>query len=430
MIQAPLPKPIETKAPRESQVSSAKVSNSRAKTEEKNLSKSERSEFAKELEGNLKEGEVKVEGKAKAETKTEAKSDAKAETQSAEQVQQQQTAELSAALGLSQESVETTSPKVFDPSVTKDVQELIAPTTTEAQPVKALTDAQVLQLAERNIEVPVLPEETLKAEFAKSLEAAPKFADASGRAPAIDFGKAEVDPQLMNNEDFVAQKNLAAKKVVANPYGMKQLPEAQKVAIENGLKQTQVVKEAASESSPMNSQQFILNLSQENTNSQKVNDVQAPVKTFDMNHIKSSNPTEIMNQITDYAVQAKAAKEPTVNMRVKHDDLGMIDIAVSKVAQGQDAIAINIGTHSADGKAFFQQNSKDLFSHLTNAGLNVSDLKVETPAQTAKSDFDFGSQSGKEQQGSQKQFGSEQNQRRHDSDRRQDLWKLLNKEAA
>jgi hypothetical protein len=110
--------------------------------------------------------------------------------------------------------------------------------------------------------------------------------------------------------------------------------------------------------------------------------------------------------------------------------LGMIDITVNKLAAGQDSIAINIATHSVDGKNFFQANSKDLFSHLTSSGLNVSDLKVETPSQTAKNDFDFGSQSGRGGAGQEKQFGSEQNQRRHESDRRQDLWNILKEQEA
>ena len=61
----------------------------------------------------------------------------------------------------------------------------------------------------------------------------------------------------------------------------------------------------------------------------------------------------------------------------------------------------------------------------------MSSGKVEMPNQTAKNDFDFGSQSGRSGAGQERQFGSEQNQKRHDSDRRQDLWKLFqDKEAA
>lgn len=253
-----------------------------------------------------------------------------------------------------------------------------------------------------------------------------------GRNPAIDLAKSEIDPQLMTNEDFVANKNLAVKKNFSNAYGMKSVPsQNQKMSLEAGLNETQVVKDLSSkEGSSMNSQQFILGLQSTEPKLQQSNEIQAPQKVFDMNHIKSTDSSEIMGQITDYVVQAKAAKEPTVNMRVNHEELGMIDITVSKSGINQEAVAINIGTHSVDGQNFFQHNSKDLFSHLTTAGINVSDLKVETPSQSAKNDSDFGSQSGRNQQGSDRQFGSEQNQRRHEQDRRQELWKLLNQEAA
>ncbi len=315
------------------------------------------------------------------------------------------------------------SPKVFDPSMTKDVQKLISPETTAVE--VPMTDEMVLKLAQGE---QVTDVDLLVAELKTELEA-----KATGRAPAIDFAEAEIDPELLNMEDFVAQKNLANKKVLPqNVYGMN--PQANKIAMEHGLKNTQIVKDAVatngeSASQPMNSQQFILNMMSENkpTGSQEV---AAPVKVFDMSQIKTDNPDKIMTAITDYIVQAKAAKEPTVTMRMNHDQLGMIDITVSKTgAVNADAIAINIGTHSMDGKNFFQQNSKDLFTHLSNAGLNVADMKVETSSQTAKNDFDM---NGQNQKGNsqEKQFGSESNQRRHDSQRREDLWKLLNKEAA
>lgn len=418
MIQAPLPKPVEapkkqlpTKAERaeaNSNIKSQKLAGKEVKKTEK-----EQEEFSSELESKLKGAEA------------EAK---QVEVQPVK-VSVEQTLELPSTM-VQPGAVETAAPKVFDQELTKDVEQLIQPKTTEAVP--ALTDAEVIQLANtEGVEAVQLPEmavKEMKGEFPQSmLKAAPS------RQPAIEFAKSEVDPQLLNNEDFVAQKNLASKKAVSNPYGMKAAPaQQQKIALEAGLKETQIVKETslpAAENSSVNSQQFILGLQTEKPS--QVAETQGSAKVFDMNTIKNSSPTEIMNQITDYVVQAKAAKEPTVNMRVNHEELGMIDITVSKSGLNQEAIAVQIGTHTVDGKNFFQQNSKDLFSHLTTAGLNVSDLKVETPNQTAKNDFDFGSQSGRNsQQGTEKQFGSEQNQRRHESERRQDLWKLLNKEAA
>ena len=336
-------------------------------------------------------------------------------------------------------SVETTTPKIFDPALTQDVATLIQPKMTDASqvPTPELTDADVLQLAQGEVVVDgkLVAVKEVKGEIAQALLKTPQVAQMNGRAPAIEFAQAEVDPQLMNNEDFVAQKNLATKKVSqGQAYGMK--PQQQKIALENGLNQTQIVKDATAGSasseangSSVNSQQFILNMMNEQKGSTQTNEVQVAPKVFDMGQIKSSDANQVINQITDYVVQAKAAKEPTVNMRVNHEELGMIDITVSKAGVNHETIAINIGAHSAEGKNFFQQNSKDLFSHLASAGLTVSDLKVETPQHMAKNDFDFNSQAGRQQHG-EKQFGSEQNQRRHEQERRQDLWKLFNQEAA
>lgn len=331
-------------------------------------------------------------------------------------------------------NLEGVNPKIFDPSVTSGVEKLIGPKSTEVQ----LTNEQVLQLANGEVaEVKgELAQVMMKEQSAAATGtgAAPAPSAAPGRAPAIDFAQGEVDPKLMNFEDFVAQKNIVTKKPLpANGYGMNALHANKQVALESGLKQTEVVKgtSSAAEGSSMNSQQFILNMMSEQ-GAPKLNETQAPVKIFDMSQIKTDNPNQIMTQITDYIVQAKAAKEPTVNMRVSHDELGMIDITVTKAGtpMNHDAVAINIGTHSMDGKNFFQHNSKDLFAHLNNMGINVADFKVETPSQSAKSDFDMGGQQ-RHSEHSGKQFGSEQNQRRHEAERRQDLWSLLrDKDAA
>ncbi|MBA2404356.1 MAG: flagellar hook-length control protein FliK [Bdellovibrionales bacterium] len=332
----------------------------------------------------------------------------------------------STLIKLPESGPDAVSPKVFDPALTQGVDAIIQPSTTEV-PVE-LTNEQILKLAQGQADPAITAE--VEGEIAQAMLKTPQVQ--MGRAPAVEMTQAEMDPQLVNMEDFVAQKNLAAKKSMnnASAYGMPNKA-AGKAGADTGLKATQTVNElGATESgtsgSSMNSQQFILNAQADLGANAKAN-----VKTFNMSNIKSENADQIMTQITDYIVQAKAAKEPTVNMRVNHEELGMIDITVNKLGAGQDAIAINIATHSADGKNFFQANSKELLSHLTSSGLNVSDVKVETPSQTAKNEFDFGSQSGRGGAGQEKQFGSEQNQKRQDSERRQDLWNLFkDKEAA
>jgi hypothetical protein len=324
-------------------------------------------------------------------------------------------------------SAEGINPKIFDPALTNGVEKIVQPKTTG---VDQLTNEQILQIA--NGEMPVDPE------IAQALLKTPQVQN--GRSPSLDMASSEIDPQLMNMEDFLAQKNLAAKKHLnnAHAYGLNPKASMQKAGLEHGLNSTQTINElggstgeaSGGANSGINSQQFILSSQIDMGSNAQANEATASVKTFNMSNIKTENSNQIMNQITDYIVQAKASKEPTVNMRVNHEQLGMIDITVNRVAAGSDAIAINIGTHSIDGKNFFQTNSKDLFSHLTSTGLNISDLKVETPSQTAKSDFDFGGQSGRGS-AQDRQFGSEQNQRRHEQERRQDLWNLLkDKEAA
>jgi hypothetical protein len=325
-----------------------------------------------------------------------------------------------------QSSPDAINPKVFDPALTQGVDKITQPKTTDVAAPVELTNEQILKLAQGQADAGVNAE--VEGEIAQAMLKTPQVQ--MGRAPAVEMGKTEIDPKLINIEDFVAQKNLAVKKSLNNTsaYGMPNKAAA-KAGTDTVLTATQTVNELGAKETGTNSQQFILNAQAELGANAKVNEAQAP-KTFNMSHIKSENANQIMTQITDYIVQAKAAKEPTVNMRVNHEELGMIDITVNKLGAGQDAIAINIATHSVDGKNFFQTNSKELFAHLTGSGLNVSDVKVETPSHTAKNEFDFGSQSGRG--GSQeKNFGSEQNQRRHDSDRRQDLWKTLqDKEAA
>src|SRR5690606_31217817 len=114
----------------------------------------------------------------------------------------------------------------------------------------------------------------VKAEILQAMLKTPKVAAAQGRAPSIDFAQTEIDPQLMNMEDFVAQKNLVAKKSIPNAYGMKFLPEQQhKAILENELKSTEVMKDITSvEGSGVNSQQFILNMMNEQQGTPTVNE--------------------------------------------------------------------------------------------------------------------------------------------------------------
>lgn len=421
MIQSAYNKPIEPKAPKAELPKPSSVSSAPKSDYSKKPSSVEKKKDSDDFESELKAAGAEQDS---SEPKVK-------EVKVSEEQKLEKPSKLVNPNALESDPLQ---PTIFDPEMTMDVEKANKPKSLGAVP--KMTDAEVLKLA--NGEVPEmaaaglvaaapLAEGDLQTELAQALGKNAKNAAVKGEAEVA------ADPKLMSMEDFVAQKNMMKKPVNVNAYGAKN-PQQHKLALENGLKQSQVVKDLNAteglQSQPMNSQQFILNMKSENGTA-KVAETAAAGKVFDMSNVKSTNADQIMNQISDYIVQAKASKEPTVTMRMNHDELGMIDITVQKSGTlNSDAVAINIGTHSMDGKNFFQQNSKDLFSHLASSGVNVSDMKVETPSNSAKSEFDMNHGSGRQNSGSEKQFGSEQNQRRSDSDRRQDLWKLLDKEAA
>ena len=136
---------------------------------------------------------------------------------------------------------------------------------------------------------------------------------------------------------------------------------------------------------------------------------------------------DVINQIQDYIIQAKASSEPTVQMTFNHQDLGMVDLVVQK-AHG-DNVSIMINTHSMEGSKFFTQNQTELLQTLTQSGVNVSEFKLDSSNNTNNNGQDnFGQNS----RNSQHQHASDDKQQRNqDSERRQELWNLLNnKEAA
>lgn len=252
------------------------------------------------------------------------------------------------------------------------------------------------------------------------------------RSPAIDFHPDNIDKKLIDFEDFNLQKNMVKKTPAPASYpGLDNNKEL-------NLKSTEVVNAIAnSEGEVQNSAQFILSslIEAQGSNSSN-NDLTTLSKVgntspvFDANQIKTSDAKTIIDQISNYIIQAKASKEPTVNFKMNHSELGQLDITVAKAMQAGEAVAINIGAGAVEGKNFFTQNLKELSTHLAQAGITVTDIKVESSSASAKSDFDFNQQQ-KHAESGQKQFGSEQNQRRHDQERRQNLWDLLsNREAA
>lgn len=148
--------------------------------------------------------------------------------------------------------------------------------------------------------------------------------------------------------------------------------------------------------------------------------------TFDMTQIKSSEPTEIMKQVSDYIQQSQLAGKDQLDLTVKHHELGQFKINVSKL-QGQQHIDLQITTQSKEAHQFFVRHENDLMRNLVQSGIQLSDLRVVaaqsdlSPAHQSESkQFYQGSQ---DQNSSSKQWASfESHQFGDGRERRKELW--------
>lgn len=154
-------------------------------------------------------------------------------------------------------------------------------------------------------------------------------------------------------------------------------------------------------------------------------------KVFDLSKIKTTNANEIIDQISNHIIQNQAARSKTVDLAVNHNELGRINIHVQKLNPEQ--VNIQIMTQTPEGKQFFAENTRGLLNHLSTNGVNVADLKLDnTSSSQLNSGKDHASSSdqfaGNRGQHSQNQ--SEDNNRRQDSKRREDLWDAYRRNAA
>ena len=246
-----------------------------------------------------------------------------------------------------------------------------------------------------------------------------------GRSPATSFEQGEFDPKLMQFEDFVAQKNaVTAKNVNAQVYGVmnKNPIQVEELAKNSDWSLESALPESITGStSDYVAPQAVYTLEAPLPASSVKAEMAPAAKVFDLNNLTNSQDSDsVITQVTDYIVQAKAAKEPTVTMKMQHQDLGLLDITVTRT--GQNNVNVILGAQDANTRMFLGQHREQLMTHLTQAGVGVSDLRFEQSAPSK----DFNSQSGHQQQQSgERQYGSQQNERNSEQERRQQLWELL-----
>ena len=104
-------------------------------------------------------------------------------------------------------------------------------------------------------------------------------------------------------------------------------------------------------------------------------------KVLDLGKINlSQNRDYVINQISNYIIRHQVEANPTIELKVTHEELGRIDITVSRNDMNQ--IDIKIGADNINSKLFFEQNSKQLLEHLNSSGIKVADLSIDWAAST------------------------------------------------
>jgi hypothetical protein len=146
-----------------------------------------------------------------------------------------------------------------------------------------------------------------------------------------------------------------------------------------------------------------------------------------------SDTDKLISKISDYIIQSKASSEPRVEMSIAHKEFGVMDIVVEKMSRSSDELNIIIRGQTELGRSVLGQNQSELMSTLAKSGVQVAEFKIETSSSNSSGQFAQGEPSQGRQDGSaaNRQFGSENNQRNHDSQKRKELWDVLyNREAA
>lgn len=214
-----------------------------------------------------------------------------------------------------------------------------------------------------------------------------------------------------------AQESMFSKKVEG------QVPNLAGTTEQSSMKVTDLMLMSPEQNNPEAGMEFA-GQQQSNMKASTMGQVQT-TKVFDMGQLNGNQ--DVINQIQDYIIQAKASSEPTVQMSFAHKDLGMVDLMVQK-SHG-DQVSIMINTHSMEGAKFFNQNQGELLQTLTQSGVNVADLKLDSSSNTNSNNQE--NLDGNNSRNSNQQHArDEKQQRNEDSQRRQELWNLLNNREA
>lgn len=153
---------------------------------------------------------------------------------------------------------------------------------------------------------------------------------------------------------------------------------------------------------------------------------QGSEKVLDLSKINTSNTTEIIKKISDYIEQSQVANSNTMDLMVKHESLGQFKIQVNRPIGPGNQMDMQITTTTAEGHDFFMKNEIGLMKNLSQAGIQLSDLRIVSGGENTTLAGDSRQQNNNSQSNSQagREFMSfdSTGDSSQGADRRKELW--------
>ncbi len=158
----------------------------------------------------------------------------------------------------------------------------------------------------------------------------------------------------------------------------------------------------------------------------------AQSKVIDLSNVQAGDKSSLIDQVSKLIEQNNIKSADTMDVTVKHDDLGQFKIEVSKNPNSGE-LDVRIISKEKVGHNFFVENEAQLAKSLNQSGIKLANIKVSlssenvfsSNADTGKDSSESFSQNSKNQNG---QFGQRDNEN-SDSQRRKHLWQAFKENA-
>jgi hypothetical protein len=112
-------------------------------------------------------------------------------------------------------------------------------------------------------------------------------------------------------------------------------------------------------------------------------------KILDLSQIKAESKTALIKEVSNYIEQSYVSNQETVDLVVKHDELGSFRILAHKSGPGNQ-VDLEINTVTKQAETFFLESESELIKNLQSGGVKLSSVKV-----VAKPEFLFTMEGGK-----------------------------------